>query len=133
MPAAPAATWITSPSTAASSRSSPRPRSSSRRARSPNPSRRRSAFHLIQVTDRKEGKLPDFEKNKPYILEAYAAELQRDSRHRGTEDAKIDVKPMPKDLFPSEPPPRRQPPRPPAGTAAPEALIGRPIRRSQVR
>ncbi len=29
-------------------------------------------FHLIQVTDRKEGKPIDFEQNKPYIMQAYA-------------------------------------------------------------
>ena len=30
-------------------------------------------FHLIQVTDRKEGKEPDFEQNKPYIYNQYAS------------------------------------------------------------
>ena len=34
-------------------------------------------FHLIQVTDRKEGKPVDFEQNKPYILQEYANELQK--------------------------------------------------------
>ena len=35
-------------------------------------------YHLIQVTDRKEGKEPDFEQNKPYIYNAYATELQKE-------------------------------------------------------
>ena len=34
-------------------------------------------FHLIQVTDRKEGRVPDFEQNKPYIVQAYGTELQK--------------------------------------------------------
>jgi peptidyl-prolyl cis-trans isomerase C len=74
-------------------------------------------IHLIQVTDRREGMLPDFEKNKAYILEAYAADLQRDVILAERKDAKIDIKPMPKDLFPPEQPaaPRA------AGTAAPKS------------
>ena len=35
-------------------------------------------FHLIQVTDRKEGKEPDFEQNKPYICKPYATDLQKE-------------------------------------------------------
>ena len=34
-------------------------------------------YHLIQVTDRKEGRPVDFEQNKPYILNVYAGELQK--------------------------------------------------------
>ncbi|MGP0069570.1 MAG: peptidylprolyl isomerase [Isosphaeraceae bacterium] len=74
-------------------------------------------YHLIQVTDRREGRLPDFEQNKPYILDAYAAELQRDVIAAERKAAKIDVKPMPKDLFPAE-----QPATPAAaGAAAPKS------------
>jgi peptidyl-prolyl cis-trans isomerase C len=61
-------------------------------------------FHLIQVTDRREGRLPDFEQNKLGILDAYAAELQRDVITAERKAAKLDVKPMPKDLFPAEQP-----------------------------
>jgi peptidyl-prolyl cis-trans isomerase C len=61
-------------------------------------------IHLIQVTDRREGKLPDFEQNKPYILDAYAADLQREVITAERKAAKIEVKPMPKDLFPPAPP-----------------------------
>ena len=35
-------------------------------------------FHLIQVTDRKEGKEPDFDQNKAYIFNQYAADLQKE-------------------------------------------------------
>jgi peptidyl-prolyl cis-trans isomerase C len=61
-------------------------------------------LHLVQVTDRKEGKLPDFEKNKVGILNAFAADLQKDVVTAERKDAKIDVKPMPKDLFPAPQP-----------------------------
>ncbi len=61
-------------------------------------------FHLIQVTDRKEGKVPDFEQNKPYILNAYRMELQKVIVTEERKTAKVDIKPMPKDLFPPEQP-----------------------------
>jgi peptidyl-prolyl cis-trans isomerase C len=59
-------------------------------------------FHLIQVTDRKEGKRIDFEQNKPSIRLAYAGDLQKSVVTAERKTAKIDVKPMPKDLFPPE-------------------------------
>jgi parvulin-like peptidyl-prolyl isomerase len=61
-------------------------------------------FHLIQVTDRKEGKDPDFEQNKPYIAQAYATDLQKEVVAAEKKAAKIDIKPMPKDLFPPDAP-----------------------------
>jgi peptidyl-prolyl cis-trans isomerase C len=61
-------------------------------------------FHLIQVTDRKEGKDPDFEQNKTYIYQAYAADLQKEVVTAEKKTAKVDIKPMPKDLFPPEAP-----------------------------
>lgn len=61
-------------------------------------------FHLIQVTDRKEGKDPDFDQNKPYILSEYAKDLQKEVVTAEKKLAKIDIKPMPKDLFPPEAP-----------------------------
>ena len=57
-------------------------------------------FHLIQVTDRKEGKEPDFDQNKTYILTQYAADLQKEIVTAQKKQAKVDIKPMPKDLFP---------------------------------
>ena len=61
-------------------------------------------FHLIQVTDRKEGKDPDFEQNKPYIMSRYATDLQKQVVTAEKKAAKIDIKPMPKDLFPPDAP-----------------------------
>jgi peptidyl-prolyl cis-trans isomerase C len=61
-------------------------------------------YHLIQVTDRKEGKDPDFEQNKPYIYNNYANDLQKEVVTAEKKMAKIDIKPMPKDLFPPEAP-----------------------------
>lgn len=60
-------------------------------------------FHLIQITDRKDGKLPDFEQIKPYVVQAYSAELQKRIVEEERKNAKIDQKPMPKDFFPSAP------------------------------
>ena len=59
-------------------------------------------YHLIQVTDRKEGKPVDFEQNKPYIMQEYANELQRNVVSAERKRAKVEVKPMPKDLFPPQ-------------------------------
>ncbi|HKM57090.1 MAG TPA: peptidylprolyl isomerase [Isosphaeraceae bacterium] len=66
-------------------------------------------YHLIHVTDRKEGRLMDFDQNKPYILQIYAGELQKNLLTEERKRAKIEVKPMPKELFP------------PATTSAPAA------------
>ena len=57
-------------------------------------------LHLIMVTDRKEGKPVDFDQNKPYILQEFGNELQRKVVNAERQRAKIDIKPMPKDLFP---------------------------------
>ncbi len=77
-------------------------------------------YHLIQVTDRKEGRPVDFEQNKPYILNVYAGELQKNLLTEERKRAKIDVKPMPKDLFP--PAQAAQTPTTPAARpAAPKA------------
>jgi parvulin-like peptidyl-prolyl isomerase len=74
-------------------------------------------FHLIQVTDRKEGQPVDFEKNKPYITSAYAAELQRILLTEARKNAKIDIKPMPQGLFPNLPAPEPEAAPAPAGKA----------------
>lgn len=57
-------------------------------------------YHLIQVTDRVEGKPLDFEQNKLFVKQMYAAELQKNLLLAQRKVAKIDVKPMPTDLFP---------------------------------
>ncbi|HZW32194.1 MAG TPA: peptidylprolyl isomerase [Isosphaeraceae bacterium] len=61
-------------------------------------------WHLIQITDRKDGKLPDFEQYRMYILTQYGNELQKNILSAERKTAKIEVKPMPKDLFPPEQP-----------------------------
>ena len=60
-------------------------------------------FHLIQVTDRKEGNPIDFEQNKPYIKQLYGADLQKNLLTAERKTAKIEVQPMPADLFPRAP------------------------------
>ncbi len=57
-------------------------------------------FHLIQVTDRKEGKPVDFDQNKAAIIQAFAAELQKSVVTAERKTAKFDIKPIPRDLFP---------------------------------
>ena len=76
--------------------------------------------HLIQVTDRKDGGPIDFEANKPAILNAFAAELQKDLLIAERKTAKIDGKPMPPDLFPPAPAatPGAAPAPAPGGTPA---------------
>jgi len=79
-------------------------------------------YHLIQVTDRKEGRPFDLEQNKPYVTTVYAGELQKNLLTEARKAAKIDIKPMPKDLFP--PVPAQAAPAPetkPAEGAAPKA------------
>ncbi len=61
-------------------------------------------YHLIQVTDRKEGRPVDFEQNKPYILQIYAGELQKNLLMEERKQAKIEIKPLPKDFFPAAAP-----------------------------
>jgi peptidyl-prolyl cis-trans isomerase C len=70
-------------------------------------------FHLIQVTDRKEGKPVDFEQNKPAIIQAFATDLQKTVVSAERKVAEIHVQPMPKDLFPA---PAVAPPSAPGGT-----------------
>jgi peptidyl-prolyl cis-trans isomerase C len=76
-------------------------------------------YHLIQVTDRKEGRPVDFEQNKPYIQNVFAGELQKDLLTSERKQAKIDIKPMPKDLFPPT-----GPANPPAAAPAAKAAAG---------
>lgn len=73
-------------------------------------------WHIIQVTDRKEGKELDFEQNKPLVKQMYAADLQKSLLTAERKAAKIDVKPMPTDLFP--PAPTQAPAAAPATTKA---------------
>jgi len=74
-------------------------------------------FHLIQVTDRKEGGPINFEQNKPSILMEYQTDLQERIVAEMRKTAKIDIKPIPADLFPKAPQPT-QGAAPAAGKAA---------------
>ncbi len=64
-------------------------------------------YHLIQVTDRKEGTAVDTKKLlaqfKEQILSMYALELQSQVVAEQRKSAKIDIKPMPADIFPPTP------------------------------
>ncbi len=71
-------------------------------------------FHLIQVTDRREGKPVEFESAKPQILNTYAADLQEQIVGSRREKADIKVQPMPPGLVKTEEP---VPPPPTTGTA----------------
>ena len=73
-------------------------------------------FHLILVTDRKEGTPIDFEQKRSQIRNDYAADLQERIIAAERKTAKIDLKPMPIDLFPKAP---AQPTTTPAGPATP--------------
>lgn len=60
-------------------------------------------YHLIQVTDRRDGPALEFEKAKPQILEQYAAELQEQivnaERKKAEAAGAIKVEPMPAGLI----------------------------------
>lgn len=64
-------------------------------------------WHLIQVTDRQEGAAPKFDEIKDLIRQQYATDLQNQIVAEARKTAKIDVKDMPRDLFP--PPPASTP------------------------
>jgi parvulin-like peptidyl-prolyl isomerase len=62
-------------------------------------------FHLIQVTDRKEGTPVDFEQNKLLIRREYEVDLQYRIIAQERKTAKIKVEPLPADFFPKTAPP----------------------------
>jgi parvulin-like peptidyl-prolyl isomerase len=82
-------------------------------------------IHLIQVTDRRDPKPVNFERQREQILEEYAAELQTKIVDQERAKAKIDIKPMPAGLVPTEAPaatPKGAAPTPtPKGGATPKA------------
>lgn len=78
-------------------------------------------YHLILVTDRKEGPKVDFQQQKPAILNQYSAELQKSILTTQRKTAKIDIKPMPADLFaPAPAPTSGNAPVQPKGAALPK-------------
>jgi peptidyl-prolyl cis-trans isomerase C len=57
-------------------------------------------LHLIYVVQKKPGETVAFSEDlKPYILEAFADELQDKLKESERKTAKIEIKPMPPDLF----------------------------------
>jgi len=60
-------------------------------------------YHLIQVTDRREGQPVDLAQHREAIINMYAADLQEKIIADGRKTAKIDIKPMPADLFQEQP------------------------------
>lgn len=78
-------------------------------------------YHLILVTDRKEGTPVDFEQQKLLIRDGYASDLHDRIVAAERKTAKMKVEPMPADLFPKTP--TQQPggaPAAPGGVAAPK-------------
>ncbi len=77
-------------------------------------------LHVITVTDRKEGNPVDFEKQKPYILQIYAADLQKQiltvERKNAEQKRSIEIRPMPPDLFPPAGPAEGTPGAAPGGS-----------------
>jgi peptidyl-prolyl cis-trans isomerase C len=77
-------------------------------------------YHLILVTDRKEGPPIDFEAKKLLIRNDYASDLNERIVASERKTAKIDIKPMPADIFP------KAPPQQPAGTPEPGKAATKP-------
>jgi len=61
-------------------------------------------YHLIQVTDRQNGKMPELAQVKDQIVQVYGADAQDTIIKAARDKAKVDVKPMPADLFPKPKP-----------------------------
>jgi peptidyl-prolyl cis-trans isomerase C len=80
-------------------------------------------YHLILVTDRKEGPPIDFEAQKLHIRNEYAGDLSERIVKAEQKTAKIKLEPMPADLFPKAPaqPPTTPPAQTPAKAATPPA------------
>ena len=72
-------------------------------------------LHLITVTDRKEGSPIDFEQNKPGVKRVFESDLQKNLLIAERKIAKVEIKPMPADLFQTAPAAATTPAKP--GTA----------------
>jgi parvulin-like peptidyl-prolyl isomerase len=75
-------------------------------------------LHLIQVTDRKAGVPFDFDQNRTAVLNQFMGDLQERIITSERKTAKIDVKPMPADLFPPAQAPAAAPGAPAATKGA---------------
>jgi peptidyl-prolyl cis-trans isomerase C len=79
-------------------------------------------IHLIQVTDRREGRPYDFERDREGILNEYASDLQKQIVEDQRKQAKIDIKPMPAGLIPPQNPTPGEAPK----AAAPKPAAPKP-------
>lgn len=71
-------------------------------------------MHLIQVVERKDGKMPPLEQVREKVLNTYAMDEQNRIVAEMRKKAKIDIKPLPADLFgarPAEPAPKAATPK----------------------
>lgn len=82
-------------------------------------------IHLIQVTDRREGRPYDFERDRQNILNEYASDLQKQIVEDMRKKAKIVVNPMPPGLVTTEAPAAAPKPAAPKA-AAPKAAAPKP-------
>lgn len=79
-------------------------------------------YHLIQVTDRKDGKMPSLEEVKEKAKNQYAVTEQNRIVADARKKAKIEIKPMPADLFgPAQAPAAAPSAKPAAGAATPKS------------
>lgn len=83
-------------------------------------------YHLIQVTDRREGKPYDFERDREEILTQYAAELQAKVVEDQRKQAKVEIKPMPAGLITPDTAPVGEPAKGAARPADPKAAAPKP-------
>ncbi|QDV32956.1 foldase protein PrsA [Tautonia plasticadhaerens] len=60
-------------------------------------------YHLIKVTDRREGQEVTFEQIREAVLSTYGDEIQEQLLDQARASAKLDIKPMPEDFFPAVP------------------------------
>ena len=61
-------------------------------------------YHLITVTDRREGQAVDFEQNRDAILATYGEDLREQIIEDARDQADLQIKPMPEDFFPAPAP-----------------------------
>jgi parvulin-like peptidyl-prolyl isomerase len=75
-------------------------------------------YHLIKLTDRREGQEVTFEQMREAVLSTFGEELQEQLIEEARASAKVDIKPMPEGFFPEAPAavgPPGSPSAPPAG------------------
>ncbi|MDR3634086.1 MAG: peptidylprolyl isomerase [Isosphaeraceae bacterium] len=79
-------------------------------------------YHLILVTDRTDGTPFDFEAKKKFVYDMYSMELQKSLVETELAKAKVDIKPLPANLFPTAPAATE----PAKGAATPKGAAAKP-------